>query len=165
MKRIIAVIVAVLICMHGIAQIPGPVTVKPGQKPLPRNLKVVTKANLSISALSLLSATGGNDRWDIKLAVTIKNSGGLKTPECKIRAMAQNAAAASNPWKELAIFDLPALNPGGSLTREYHILDKAWIMHKIPVFNLKLEADYGNHVDESSESDNESAVIRISDTQ
>ena len=73
-----------------------PITTKAGQN-LAGNLKVVTKANLSISALSLLSATGGNDRWDIKLAVTIKNNGGLKTPECKIRAVAQNAAAASNP--------------------------------------------------------------------
>ncbi|MFN8252010.1 MAG: CARDB domain-containing protein [Ferruginibacter sp.] len=165
MKKTATACILAFISLHTMAQVIQPPPVKSGQKAIPANLKPVTKANLTITGVSVLSATGGNDRWDIRLAVTIKNSGGMAAPASKIKALAQNAAATSNPWKELAIFELAVLNPGAVITKEFHILDKAWVMHKIPVFNLKLLADFTNSVDESSENDNESSVIRVSDTR
>lgn len=161
MKTLIPFVAAIFISTIAFAQTPQLPTGKP-QLPAPKNLKVVTKPDLVITNASVVSATGWTDKWDIRLSVTIKNNGGLAAKTCTIKAFVQDAANASNPWKNF--IDLPAViavNPGQSLTTEIRFLDKAWVMHKIKTINLKLKADAANVVDESNETNNESSVIQI----
>lgn len=161
MKTLVTFATAIVVSTVVNAQTPQLPAGKP-QVPAPKILKVITKADLVITNVSVVSATGWTDRWDIRLSVTIKNNGGLATRACTIRAIAQDAGNASNPWKNFV--DLPVIavvNPGQSLTTEIRYLDKAWVMHKIKSINLKLKVDAANTVDESNETNNESTIIQI----
>ena len=155
--------VAILIAVIAIVQ-PVQGQINTG-KPAPKNLTLLQKADLTITNISLVSATGQNTDWDVRLSVTVRNAGGIITSKFKIRGLAQNAASATNPWKNFGDIEFPAVGPGQSVTREIHFLDKPWVMHKIPQFNLRLKADVTNLVIESNETNNEAAPLLISATQ
>lgn len=134
-----------------------------GKLPAPKNLKPLTKPDLVITDMSVVSIDGnGIDKdWEIRLSVTIKNAGGLAAPQTTFKAMAQNAAVTSNPWKNFGTAACPKINPGQTVTTEIRFVDKQWVMHKIPRFNLMLKADASNKVVESAEDNNNSKGILI----
>jgi CARDB len=162
MKKIVSLLIAFFISAIAMSQsVQTPVNT---EKPAPKNLRLLQKADLTITQINIVSATGQNTDWDVRLSVTIKNSGGIITPKFKIRGFAQNAAAAANPWKNFGDIEFPAVGPGQSVTREIRFLDKPWVMHKIPQFNLRLKADGTNLISESNETNNEASPLLISAT-
>lgn len=134
----------------------------PGKLPAPKNLQVVAKPDLIITNVTVVSATGGvSADWDIRLSVTVKNTGGIITPATKFKATAKSAAAGNNPWKDFGYADCPKVGPGQTITTEIRLRDNNWAMHKVPKFNLVLKADGTNLVAEGSENNNSTTGILI----
>lgn len=134
----------------------------PGKLPAPKNLQVLARPDLVISNVTVVSATGGlSADWDIRLSVTVKNTGGMITPATKFKATAKNAAAGNHPWKDFGYADCPKVGPGQSITTEIRLRDNNWAMHKVAKFNLVLKADGTNLVAEGSENNNSTTGILI----
>ena len=133
-----------------------------GKQPAPKNLQVLAKPDLIITNVTVVAATGGvSAGWDIRLSVTVKNTGGIITPATKFKATAKNAAAGNHPWKDFGYADCPKVGPGQTITTEIRLRDNNWAMHKVPKFNLVLKADGTNLVTEGSENNNSTAGILI----
>src|SRR5664279_4526334 len=75
---------------------------QPGQRTLPTpNIHVLGQADLSITNASLVSAVQTSKSWQIKIRVTVKNSGQQPAPATSIQAFAQKSDA-DNAWLALS---------------------------------------------------------------
>jgi hypothetical protein len=143
-----------------------PMGTNPNQKNLPTKLEVIAPADLHITGTGLISAIGGEATvWDVKLIISVKNSGALLAPATKLKVFAQNASNNANPWKPFVMVAFPSVAPGATVTKEIRVYDTDRVMNKIPRMNLKLKADGENKVSESNENNNESSIILVSPTQ
>jgi subtilase family serine protease len=136
-------------------------TGQPGQRPLATpNIHELGKADLVITNATLISAVQTTKSWQVKVRVTVKNSGQLQAAASSIQAYAQKTTG-DNSWLSLSTISFQSLAPGISVTREISFSDDNWIMNKVPRFNLKLEIDPQNKVAESNENNNSFTGILI----
>ncbi|MBI1781392.1 MAG: hypothetical protein HYR66_08480 [Sphingobacteriales bacterium] len=162
MKTLIIFFIAVIMVVTVDAQTPQ---LKPTLKPLPGNktLTVVLPADLTITNITLSRAMFSADlkQWLIKVFVTVKNNGGVITPQTFIKPVIQKTG--STEWKYIGSTDLfPAVKPGESITREYTFPDKQKIISPRDSFSFKLIIDSDNTIKEGNENNNESSAILIS---
>ncbi len=161
MKKLICYFIFLIsvVCAH--AQVLQKPTGQPGQRPLATpTIHEFSKADLVITNATLVSAVQTNKSWQIKVRVTVKNSGQLQAAASSIQAYAQKTTG-DNSWLSLSAISFQSVAPGISVTREITFSDNNWVMNKVPRFNLKLAIDPENRIAESNESNNSFTGILI----
>lgn len=134
---------------------------KPGQLPVPK-VKMLSKPDLLATVINFVSLTREGDFANVKIAVTIKNAGGIRVSNTKLRgenAWARDGRPAG--WKRMnESLNVAPIDPGKSLTAEYTFRVDGFTAAK--KFAIKVFVDATGVVTEANEANNYSAILIIS---
>lgn len=133
---------------------------KPGQLPAPK-VKMLTKPDLFVTGISFVSLTKDGDFSNVRVSVTIKNAGGLRVGETKLRG--ENAWARDGRpvgWKRMnESLNVASIDPGKSITAEYIFRVDGFTAAK--KFAVKVFVDATRLITESNETNNYSTNLII----
>lgn len=133
---------------------------KPGQLPAPK-VKMLAKPDLFVTAINFVSLTRNGDFAIVRVSVTIKNAGGLRVGETKLRGERAGASSGRpDGWKRMnESLNVASIDPGKSITAEYAFRIEGPITTK--KFAIKVFVDATGIVTESNETNNYSANLII----
>jgi hypothetical protein len=153
MKKYLLLIICGIIFISAYSQNP--------QLPNPR-INTVAKADLVITAINFISIKRETTFSWLRISVTIKNTGDLRTGNTTLKGESKSLVSGSLPnrWESLSpVQSVISINPGQSVTKEYLFKVSNTMAHK--KFAIKVIADSGNVADESNERNNTSAELII----
>jgi hypothetical protein len=156
-KQIVTALLVIMVGLTSFRQIT--LTQKTNQLPV-TEAAPIQKADLSIPAISLLSAKKTDDKLIvIRVSITIKNSGEVQAPITQLSGFFK---IGGNKWK--AIDDktttVGVVSPRDLRTNEYTFKIKAGLIGT-KNFTFRVKVDGGNSVNESDELNNYSTGILI----
>ena len=125
-------------------------------------IKPILPADLQLPAVVLLAAQKNDSKkmTDIKIRVSIRNSGQQNAAASVMSAEVQNTTQGAAWIKLPGLLSVPPVKPGETLVREFDLQAPYSVIAPM-YFKLRLKADAGNTIAEGNEKNNFSQGILI----